>query len=168
MKRKIRSEMAKRGKSGELLVAGELLSRGYDVFIPFVDCGIDLVALVENRFVQIQVKQSKLYQRGGKPTHYWQSLKKKTFDSNKGVNVFYIFVLRCGAEINYLIVPSLWIDENITKFDIDKSERIQLYFSQIKNGKIKEVRKSGLDMTTFLNNWEILRENLVTNNLSYL
>lgn len=156
MKRKIRSEMTKRGKSGELLVAGELLSRGYDVFVPFVDCGIDIVALVENRFVQIQVKQSKLYQRGGKPTHYWQSLKKKTFDSNKGVNVFYIFVLRRGAEINYLIVPSLWIDENIAKFSMDKKGKIQLYFSQIRNGKIKEERKSGLDMTNFLNNWDIL------------
>lgn len=156
MNRKIRSEMAKRGKSGELVVAGELLSRGYDVFIPFVDCGVDLVALVENRFVQIQVKQSKLYQRGGKPTHYWQSLKKKTFDSNKGVNVFYIFVLRRGAEINYLIVPSLWIDENIAKFSMDKKGKIQLYFSQIRNGKIKEERKSGLDMTNFLNNWDIL------------
>lgn len=156
MGRKIRSEMAKRGKSGELLVAGELLSRGYDVFIPFVDCGIDLVALVNNRFVQIQVKQSKLYHRGGKPTHYWQSLKKKIFDSNKGANVFYMFVLRRGAEINYLIVPSLWIAENIAEFSIDKNERIQLYFSQIKNGKIKEVRKSRLDMTPFLNNWDVL------------
>jgi len=156
MKTRIRSEMPKRGKSGELLVAGELLRRGYDVFIPFVDCGIDLIALVENCFVQIQVKQSKLYERKGIPTHYWQSLKKKTFDNNKGANVFYVFVLRRGAEINSLIVPSLWIDENIEKFNIDKNGRIQLYFSQIKDGKIKEERKSGLDMTDFLNNWGIL------------
>lgn len=156
MGRKIRSEMAKRGKSGELLVASELLSRGYDVFIPFVDCGIDLVALVDNRFVQIQVKQSKLYHRGGKPTHYWQSLKKSTFDKNKGANVFYIFVLRRGAEINYLIVQSLWIDGNIGKFDIDKNGKIQLYFSQITDGEIREIRKSGLDMTPFLNNWNVL------------
>ena len=158
MKRGIRSEMAKRGKSGELLVAGELLSQGYDVFIPFVDAGIDLVAKVGKRFVQIQVKQSKLYQREGKPTHYWQTLRKKTFDRNKGNDIFYVFVLKHETEINYLIIPSLWIDQNADKFDLDKNERWQFYFTPIKEEKIKEVRKSGLDMTPFLNNWNILKE----------
>lgn len=158
IKKGIRSEMAKRGKSGELLVAGELLGRGYDVFVPFVDAGIDLVAMVGKRFVQIQVKQSKLYHRRGKPTHYWQTLKKKTFDKNKGKDVFYVFVLKHEAETNYLIVPSLWIDENADKFDLVKGERWQLYFTPIKDGKIREVRKSGLDMTPFLNNWNILKE----------
>jgi len=150
--------MAKRGKSGELLVAGELLSRGYNVFIPFVDAGIDLVALIDKRYVSIQVKQSKLYQRRGKFTHYWQSLNKKSFDQNKGKDVFYIFVLKHGTEINYLIVPSLWIDENSEKFDLVKGERWQLYFTPIKDGKIREVRKSGLDVTLFLNNWDTLKE----------
>jgi len=153
----IMSKMAKIGKSGELLVAGELLSQGYDVFIPLVDAGIDLVAKVGKKFVQIQVKQSKLYQRGGKFTHYWQSLRKKTFDNNKGKNIFYVFVLKRGTETNFLIVPSLWIEENSSKFDLDKNERYQLYFSPIKDGEIREVRKSGLDMTKFLNKWEPLR-----------
>lgn len=152
-----RAEMAKRGKSGELLVAGELLSQGYDVFLPFVDCGIDLVALVENRFIQLQVKQSKLYQRRGKFTHYWQTLSKKSFERNKGRGIFYVFVLKHETEINYLIVPSVWIDENSNKFDLMKGEKWQLYFSPIENGKIKEVRKSGLEMTRFLNNWDLLK-----------
>ena len=154
-----RAEMAKRGKSGELLVAGELLSQGYDVFIPFVDCGIDLVALVENRFVQLQVKQSKLHQRKGKPTHYWQGLKKKVFNQNKGKDIFYVFVLKRGTDTNYLIFPSLWIDKNADKFDIDKNEKWQFYFTSIKGGKIREVRKSMLDVTSFLNNWDILKQN---------
>jgi len=155
---KVRSEMAKRGKSGEMLVAGELLARGYDVFIPLVDAGIDLVAIIEKRIVLIQVKQSKLYQRRGKFTHYWQTLNKKSFDENKGKNVFYIFVLKHGAEINYLIVPSLWLDKNSEKFDLVKGERWQLYFSPIKDGKIMEVRRSDLDMTPFLNNWDISKQ----------
>lgn len=156
MNRGIKSEMAKRGKSGELLVAGELLARGYDVFLPFVDTGIDLVAKVGKEFLQIQVKQSKLYSRRGKPTHYWKILPKKSFDANKGENVFYIFVLKRGTEMNYLIVPSLWLDANSEKFDLDKTEKYHLYFSQIEDGKISEVRKSGLDMTRFLNNWDVL------------
>ena len=153
----IRAKSAKKGKSGELLVAGELLSQGYDVFLPFVDCGIDLVVMVGKRFVQIQVKQSKLYHRKEKPTHYWQSLRKKAFDNNKGENVFYVFVLKRGTETSFLIVPSLWIEKNSNKLDLDKNERYQLYFSPIKDKKIREVRKSGLDMTPFLNNWELLK-----------
>lgn len=153
----IRGKTSKKGKSGELLVASELLSQGYDVFLPFVDCGIDLVAMVGKRFVQIQVKQSKLYHRREKPTHYWQSLRKKAFDDNKGENVFYVFVLKRGTETNFLIVPSLWIEKNNNKFDLDKNDRYQLYFSPIKDNRIREVRKSGLDMTRFLNNWELLK-----------
>ena len=118
---KKRMEMAKRGKAGELQVAGELLRCGYDVFVPFVDAGIDLVAKVDGRFVSIQVKESKFYLRRKR---YWQEIRKKPFDRNKGEDVFYVFVLRRGAEINYLVVPSLWIDKHADEFhfDVKKSE----------------------------------------------
>ena len=78
-------------------------------------------------FVQIQVKQSKLYSRRGKPMHYWKPLLKKSFDVNKGENVFYIFVLKRGTETNYLIVLSLWLDANSEKFDLDKTEKYHLH-----------------------------------------
>ena len=40
---------AKKGKAGELLVANELLRRGFDVFLPLVDTGIDIICLVEKK-----------------------------------------------------------------------------------------------------------------------
>jgi len=158
---KIRSEMAKRGKSAELLVAGELLERGYDVFIPFVDCGIDLVAKVGERFVSLQVKKSKLYVKP-RLSYYWQVLYKKPFMSNKGPDIYYVFLLKRGAEANYVILPSLWIEENVDKllrFELQR-ERWHFFFSPIKDGKVKLARsgalKGGVDLTSFLNNWDVL------------
>jgi len=56
-----RVKTAKQGKASELQVAGELLRRGYDVFVPFVDTGVDLIASLDGRFILIQVKESKFY-----------------------------------------------------------------------------------------------------------
>ena len=151
----VRAETLKKGKSGELLVAAELLSRGIDVFLPFVDCGIDLVAIVENRFVQLQVKQSKLYERNGKFTHYWQQIIKDTFHKNKGSDVYYIFVLKRETEVNFLIVPSTWIEENAERFSATKKK--WFFYFEIEDGRVRETRKSKLDMTPFLNNWDLLK-----------
>lgn len=151
----VRAETLKKGKSGELMVAAELLSRGIDVFLPFVDCGIDLVAIVENRFVQLQVKQSKLYERNGKFTHYWQQIIKDTFHKNKGSNVYYIFVLKRETELNFLIVPSMWIEENAEHFSTTKKK--WFFYFEIEDGRVTETRKSKLDMTRFLNNWNLLK-----------
>lgn len=95
---KVRSEMAKRGKSGEMLVAGELLGRGYDVFIILVDAGIDLVAMIEKRFVSIQVKQSKLYQRRGKFAHYWRKEKIK-WDSTEDLDSIITRIVQLATHV---------------------------------------------------------------------
>lgn len=144
----------KRGKAGELQVACELLRRGYDVFAPFVDAEIDLVATVHGRFVSIQVKESKFYPE---QSIYWQEIRKKPFDRNKRKDVFYVFVLRRGAVINYLVVPSLWIDEHADKFYFDSKNQKWFFYFKLENGKALEVRKSQLDFTLFLNNWEQLK-----------
>ena len=148
---KTRMETSKRGKAGELQVAGELLRRGYDVFVPFVDAGIDLVAKVDERFVSVQVKESKFYPSRRR---YWQEIRKKPFDRNKGKDVFYVFVLRRGAEINYLVVPSLWIEKHADEFHFDVKNQKWRFFFKLEDGKAIEVRKSQLNLTPFLNNWE--------------
>lgn len=148
----VRAETLKKGKSGELLVAAELLSRGIDVFLPLVDCGIDLVASIEKRFVRIQVKKSKFYPNAG---CYWQQIVKETFHKNKGSDVYYVFVLKRETEVNFLIVPSTWIEENAGRFSTTKKK--WFFYFEIENGKAKETRKSKLDMTGFLNNWDLLK-----------
>lgn len=71
------------------------------------------------------------------------NLTEETFDKNKGKDVFYVFVLKHETEINYLIIPSLWIDQNADKFDLDKNERWQLYFTPIKDEKLRKLEKAG-------------------------
>jgi hypothetical protein len=148
----VRAETLKKGKAGELLVAAELLSRGIDVFLPLVDCGIDLVAFIEKRFVQIQVKKSKFYLEAD---CYWQQIIKETFHKNKGADVYYIFVLKRETKVNYLIVPSFWIDENAERFSTTKNK--WFFYFKIEDGRVTETRKSKLDMTRFLNNWDLLK-----------
>ena len=148
----VRAKAMKEGKSGELLVAAELLSRGIDMFLPLVDCGIDLVALIENRFVQIQVKKSRFYRE---VDCYWQQIIKETFHKNKGTDIYYIFVLKRETEVNYLIVPSVWIDENAKRFGTTRKK--WFFYFKIEDGRVTETRKSKLDMTRFLNNWELLK-----------
>jgi len=147
-------ETAKRGKASELQVAGELLRRGYDIFIPFVDAGIDLIAKVGTKLILIQVKESKFYLE---QRVYWQEIRKKPFDHTKGKDVFYIFTLRDGTETNYLIVPSLWIDEHADEFYFDIKNQKWFFYFKLEDGKALETRKSQLDFTQFLNNWEQLK-----------
>jgi len=140
----------KKGKSSELLVAGELLARGHNVFYPFVDIGIDLVAKVEERFVQLQVKHSNAGVRRGR---FWFTVKKKAFEQNKGRDVFYIFVLKRGISTNYIIVPSLWIEQNIK---VREKPEWHFYFELSKDSKTaKEVRSINLDVSAFLNSWRL-------------
>jgi len=147
-----RAETLKKGKSGELLVAAELLSRGIDVFLPLVDCGIDLVAFIEKCFVQIQVKKSRFYSDAG---CYWQQIIKETFHKNKGTDVYYIFVLKREIKVNFLIVPSTWIEENAERFSTTKKK--WFFYFELEKGRARETRKSKLDMTVFLNNWDLLK-----------
>lgn len=151
---KRRTETGKRGKASELQVAAELLRRGYNTFLPFVDAGIDLVAKVNERFVSIQVKKSRFYPNQGV---YWQQIRKKPFDRNKGKDVFYVFVLRHETEINYLVVPSLWIEKHADEFYFDVKNQKWFFYFKLEDGRALEVRKSQLDMTPFLNRWDVLK-----------
>jgi len=159
---KRRLETARKGKASELQVAAELLRCGYDAFLPFVDAGIDLVARVNGRFVSIQVKKSRFYPNQGV---YWQQIRKKPFDRNKGEDVFYVFVLRRGTEINYLIVPSLWIEKHADEFYFDAKNEKWFFYFKLEDERALEVRKSQLDMTPFLNRWVILKSVGIVGNM---
>ncbi|RLI40855.1 hypothetical protein DRO69_12350 [Candidatus Bathyarchaeota archaeon] len=141
------------GKAGELLVANELLREGLDVFIPLVDTGIDIICLVDHKPILIQVKESRLYPDG----RYWQRIRKDALLKNKADNMFYVFVLKAENYVNYLVLPSTFLYDNLEKLDVDKKGMIDLYFV-IKNGHVKETRKSNLDLTEFLNNFKLLTE----------
>lgn len=147
-------ETEQEGKAGELELAAKLLREGYYVFLPLVDAGIDLVAKINDRFISLQVKKSRFYPSMGV---YWQEIRKKPFDHNKGENVFCVFVLRRGTDTNYLVVPSLWIERHSDEFYFDVKNQKWFFYFRLEDGKALEARKSKLDMTRFLNQWDILR-----------
>ena len=78
----------------------------------------------------------------------------ENFHKNKGADVYYIFVLKRETEVNFLIVPSMWIEENAERFSTTKKK--WFFYFELENGKARETRKSKLDMTRFLNNWDLL------------
>ena len=116
------------GKSSELIVAGELIRRGLDVYTPSVDDqDIDMIIRVEGdkgiRFYELQIKSSKGYNRiiGVKPTdkkkgkyflilHYRHDKKEDEF-----------FYLTQQQVTKYLMTDSSWGD-----LIFNKSEREEL------------------------------------------
>jgi len=53
------------GKEGEFKVIGELLKRGFDVYLPVVDTGTDCIVKTKGGFKEIQIKtRAKVSGRG--------------------------------------------------------------------------------------------------------
>lgn len=139
-----------RGKIAELKVASELLSRGYEVYTPLSDVGIDLLVLKKNLVpCFIQVKYSKWFPRA---KCYWQVLSTKSFNRVTSDRTFCIFLL----EDKYLIVPYRFIQKH-DKSLYEKTKKNERYVFKFKiiNGKMIENR-SKIDFSKFLNNWETL------------
>jgi len=137
---------ARKGKTGELLVAAELLTQGFEVYFPAVDTGIDLLAKKE-RFVKIQVKSSKHYEQGVS----WFTLSKRTFFRTIERDLFYVFVLKRGVHLNFVALPSLWMEQNI--IEEVKAKKVWHFYFDLANGRAKETRAIKKDVTSFLNNW---------------
>jgi predicted MPP superfamily phosphohydrolase len=149
---------AKTGKAAELLVANELLRRNIDVFLPLVDTGIDLICLVNRNPVLIQVKASRKWDVKKGALHwerFWLRISEKSVLENKAANFYYVFVLNGEREINYVILPSLFIDGIKEQLDL-KAGLFWLYFD-CRDGKIVEGRKSGLDFSDLHGNSLVLK-----------
>jgi len=132
-----------------------LLRQGFDVYLPLVDTGIDIICLVDRKPVFIQVKESREYtiKRGKR---YWQRISEKSLIENKADNMFYVFVLKSEREVNYLILPSKFIYNIRDKLD-KKAGLFWLYFD-IEEGKVVEGRKSHEDLTKYLNNFDQIKD----------
>ena len=97
------------GKIHELRVAGELLNRGFDVYLPVVDSGVDIIAVdrESKELIFAQVKKAKY-----KPRYKrwdFRNIPKKLIDElekvGKGHKAFFIFVLeRPDKNYSYLIL----------------------------------------------------------------
>ena len=150
----------KKGKAGELLVANELLRHGFDVYAPFVDTGVDLICLENYHPVLIQVKESRRHKSRRDPSfaRYWIKFSEKKFLDYIAENMFYVFVLKSKESVDYLILPSTFINENRERIDFGRTGMVNFYFEFNEKEEIIETRKSQLNLTRFLNNFEILKK----------
>ncbi|OYT67916.1 MAG: hypothetical protein B6U65_01380 [Candidatus Wolframiiraptor sp. EX4484-121] len=99
------------GKIYELKVAGELLGRGFDVYMPFVDSGVDMVAIhrVSKKILFIQVKKAK-YNAKRRRWDFRNIPLKEVEDVSQGHGAFFVFVLERPNKTDlFLVLPSKFI-----------------------------------------------------------
>jgi len=102
------------GKIYELKVAGELLGRGFDVYMPFVDSGVDMVAIhrASKRIFFIQVKKAKYNAK--RRRWDFRNIPLKEVEEletvSQGHGAFFVFVLERPNETDlFLVLPSKFI-----------------------------------------------------------
>jgi hypothetical protein len=159
------------GKHGELMVIGELLKRGFDVYLPAVDIGgIDCIIKTETGYKEIQIKTR-------------ESAKILLFDVKNLTprDNFFIICYNLKEPDTFWVIPSKVFKENsqfLKKYgrlrlilgdeDSKMRKRLHIYrnnFFQLKEGTkeaikelkpvIKKVRKTG---------WQYLKEKYPTLN----
>ncbi len=160
---------------GELLVGQELEKRGYEVYIPTKDKGIDLLATKVADVLTFQVKESRVYlqspgirSRGGPAWTSWTQLTsselKNAADRNVDLFVFVIHALaedgnKLKFEPSYVVIPPLDLEERLRRYRPGKDRSVYWYVDS--NGKLWETRGSKLgyqgardrDFTEYLEAW---------------
>lgn len=97
-------------KAGEYFVMSELLYWGLNVSPMVVDKGIDVVAERNNKIFRIQVKTSAAQTRSGA---FSFSIRRASFESNQGVETFYVFVIRTQTEWVPLVFSYLELQRRV-------------------------------------------------------
>jgi hypothetical protein len=144
-----------KGRIGELRVAGELMSKGYLVFLPSVDEGLDIIVWnrAEKLLIPVQVRLSNYHIKYDGWGYYYiaqeevEDLPKKLF----------VFILQHDEEFRYVIMPAESIKEQANKGLLakDSSGEIRMWFAEEDNGELFhwESKKRKLNIKEYLNAW---------------
>lgn len=93
------------GTAGEYAAASEFLYNGYNVSIPAVDVGVDLIVFKNGHFSNIQVKTAT--ETNNK---YQFTIKSKAFANNSGIDTFYCLicrrVIKNAYRNDFVVLPS--------------------------------------------------------------
>jgi hypothetical protein len=104
-----------KGKQAELIVIGKMLERGYKVYAPLVDTGIDcLVDIGEGNYKEIQIKY-----REDEPTFTARNFKPRD-------NFYIICYLSTRRGVDFWILPSKVFSEMGTRSQTKTREYVQL------------------------------------------
>lgn len=156
---------------GELLVGQQLEARGYQVYIPTKDKGIDLLATKAADVLRFQVKESRVYLQppGGPTWTSWTQLRSSSLRdaADRGVDLF-VFVMHALVETAsrakfkplYVVIPPTDLEERLRGYRRDSEDRA-VYWYVDQNQRLWEVRgrKRGYermrerDFTGYLGAW---------------
>lgn len=143
------------GKAGEHAVLSELLFRGYNAALMSVDVGVDIVASKNNDVFNIQVKTRNISK---KHDAFHFNLRIVSFERHNAGRTFYVFILREGGKLNYIILPLNEIEKSIDEEFIHVVGNGKLYRITIKkrDNRIYLGRKEN-DVSYYLNKWETIK-----------
>lgn len=142
------------GRAGQMAVMAEFLMRGYNVAIPEVDVGDDILVVRDSdgEYARIQVKTTRVTKTGkGYSARY--SLKLRQLESPSAPETWYVFANRLLDKWASFIIISR---EDLYYFyqtrqvgSVNKGGVLSLYFAYTDDAVIC----SGQDFSHHLNNW---------------
>ena len=142
------------GRGGQMAVMAEFLMRGYNVAIPEVDVGDDILVVTDSsgEYARIQVKTALAVRTGsGYSTRY--SLKFTQLRTPNSPETWYVFANRLdGQWASFVIITRQQLYDFHRLHNIGSLNRngtLGLYFSYTDSGVIC----SGQNLSSYLNNW---------------
>jgi hypothetical protein len=140
------------GRAGQLAVMAEFLLRGYNVAIPEVDVGDDVLVVSDpvEQLWRVQVKTALAVGRSyGYSGRYQVPLVQ--LQTPGPVPLYYAFVLRREAVWDFVILPREFLQEEHQAFEVGSStqESLVLHLAFRTAG----VTCSGRDWQAYRNNW---------------
>jgi hypothetical protein len=141
------------GKAGHLVVMGEFLLRGYNVAMPEVDVGDDILVVSNwaEQLWRIQVKTAIGVKRSyGSSGQFLVSLKQ--LKEARSTALFYVFTLRWNGHWEFVVIPqeelyAAYVDNQVGS---RSGENLALYFAF----KRPELICGTRDFQHYRNNWD--------------
>ena len=141
------------GQAGEFAVMSELLTRGWNVAIPQVDVGDDVIVIDDHagNFIRVQIKSANATQRASSHTVRFRFPLKQLLTPTDPELIYILAVRNQGKWQDFLIIPRtrLYNDYSQQPFGSVSNDALLLYLS-FEN---KRIICSGRDVSTYCNDW---------------
>jgi hypothetical protein len=161
---------------GECFVAEELTKRGFEVYFPLRDIGVDLLVVNEEKHVGIQVKESRYYisrkWKSGHVGHSWHQIRmKKLLKSKVDFYVFLTYLPVHGEhkvsrfQNRFLIVPRSELEKRAIVKDAGKRDIFSFCFHSEGNHVWDErvtvsLEDKRTDYSQFLEAWNLIDQSI--------
>ncbi|MBS1903430.1 MAG: hypothetical protein JSS75_06995 [Bacteroidetes bacterium] len=150
------------GRSGELAVLSELLSRGYNAATPEIDAGEDVFVIEDGKegYWPVQVKTATAAERTDGSCSAQFNFRKDQLVTTPNVELTYILALRRNKQwLSFLIIPRATLYELFQLGKLGQQNGDQLTWSVMYDGTSRTCQSADLSM--FESDWETLWPDLL-------